>query len=231
MVTLIHGSDTAASRKFFYDEKQRHPDALLLEAEKINITSLMQIFEGGSLFGETKYVFIEQLITKLKKTSNFKDIVSFLEKSAETNDIYIWEGKDLEPSSLKLFKKVTVRPFKLPQTLFLLLDNIKPGNGKNLIPLFHQTIETAEVEMVFFMIIRQIRILLALSDPESRANIDEVKRIAPWQMGKLQQQASLFSTLELLSLYEKLYTIEVGQKTGGLSTSVTNAIDFLLLGV
>ena len=231
MITLIHGSDTSASRKYFYDEKQRHPDALLLEAEKIDITNLMQIFEGGGLFGESKFIFIEQLITKLKKVSNFKDIVAYLDKNAETNSIYLWEGKDLEPSGLKLFPKALIRPFKLPQTLFLLLDNLRPGNGKYVIDLFHQTIQTTEVEIIFFMLIRQFRILLALSDQSSSADIDEVKRIAPWQIGKLQKQSALFSPEELLLLYEKLYIIESAQKTGGLSTSVTNEIDFLLLGV
>lgn len=231
MLTLIHGSDTSASRKYFFDEKQRYPDALLLEAEKITLTNLMQIFEGGGLFGESKNIFIEQLITKLKKVSNFKEIVTYLDKNAETNAIYLWEGKDLEPSSLKLFSKALVRPFKLPQTLFLLLDSLRPDNGKYIIDLFHQTLQTTEVEIIFFMLVRQIRILLALSERTTAADIDEIKRIAPWQIGKLQKQSTLFSTEKLLLLYEKLYAIESAQKTGGLATNVTNEIDFFLLEV
>lgn len=230
MLTLIHGSDTAASRKYFLDEKQRFQDALLLDAEKVNLTDLAQIFEGGGLFGESKYVFIELLVTKKKKASDFKDIITYLEDHADDHTITLWENKELDIGTTKAFKKALIKPFKLPQTLFLLLDNLKPGNGEMLVSYFHQTIAAAEPEMVFFMLIRQFRLLLALSD-EGTNQIDEVKRMAPWQRTKLQKQAALFSKEELLSNYQKLYKIELGQKTGGLSAALIPTIDFLLLEI
>jgi len=119
-----------------------------------------------------------------------------------------------------------------------------------LISLFHQTIETTEIEMVFFMLIRQIRLLLALSqtrhsgeeerrlqNPDSgRARmteneIDELKKMAPWQKSKLEKQASLFPQEQLIVFYQKLFTIEVGQKTGTLTAPLVSTIDFLLLEV
>lgn len=233
MITLIHGSDTAASRKYFSDEKQKVQDVVVLDAEKFTYTDLHQIFDGGGLFGETKSVFIEQLITKRKKTSDFQIIIKYLEKKSQEHHIILWEGKELESSNIKLVKNAEVKVFKLPQSLFLFLDSIKPGNGKQLVNLFHQTIENAEVEIVFFMLIRQIRLLLALSDTKTSQNepIDELKRMAPWQKTKLQHQSALFTTTQLLSLYENLYYIEYGQKTGGLPADLTTMIDFLLLEV
>lgn len=237
MILIIHGDDIASSRKYFFDEKQKYQDAILLEGETVTITDLTQIFEGGGLFGETKNVFIEQLITKKsrgaratsKKTTEIGQLAAYLEQHAAENNILLWEGKDLERSALSHFKTATVRPFKLPQTLFLFLDSIKPGNGETLIKLFQQTIKTTEVEMVFFMLVRQIRLLLALSE-NSQDAIDEVKRLT-WQRKKLEQQAKLFGKERLQELYKKLFTIEVGQKTGALTGSLITTIDFFLIEV
>ncbi len=84
--------------------------------------------------------------------------------------------------------------------------------------------------MVFFMMIRQIRMLLGLIEPTADA-IDEVKRMAPWQKSKLQQQADRFEIAELKSLYSKLFEIEKAMKTGNLSMTLPETIDFLLLDI
>src|SRR6266568_768058 len=233
MLTIIHGNDTAQSRKCFLDERNKTKDAVLLDADQINLTDLAQILEGGGLFGETKFLFVEQFLTKRKKSSDFKDILSYLETQALENTIVLWEGKELERGALNEFKKVSIKIFKFPQTLFQLLDAIQPGNTKVMLNLFHQTIETAEVEMVYFMLVRQFRMLLALSETKTQTEnpIDELKRIAPWQKGKLEKQANAFELGHLVNLYDKLFQIEVGQKTGGLSTPLVSTIDFFLLEV
>lgn len=237
MLLIIHGDDLASSRKFFLDQKQKYQDALLLEGENVTITDLTQIFEGGGLFEENKTVFIEQFITKRsrgvratsKKPTELSQIIAYLEKNADTNTIVLWEGKELERNALALFKNATARPFKLPQTLFLFLDSIKPGNSKTMITLFHQTLQTTEVEMIFFMLVRQFRILLALTD-EKNDTIDELKRIS-WQRKKLEQQAAALGKENLQKMYTKLFEMEVGQKTGTLSSSLVSTIDFFLLEV
>lgn len=230
MLTIIHGNDTAASRKYFLDQKQPFADALLLDGDKITITELAQVFEGGGLFGETKYVFIEQLIAKKKKAAEYKSLITYLEDHAGDHTIFLWENKELDIGTTKAFKAAAIKPFKLPQTLFALMDAIKPGNGTQLVSLFHQTIESAETEMVFFMLIRQVRLLLALSEP-GESEIEEIKRMSPWQRGKLEKQAALFSVEELQTIYHNLFLIESGQKTGTLNMPLISAIDFFLVAV
>lgn len=238
MLILIHGDDLASSRKYFLEQKQKYPDAVLLDGDKVTITDLTQIFEGGELFSDNKNVFIEQMIVKKargrgraskKNPDEFSKIVSYLETHASENMIVLWENKELERSALTTFKTATIRPFKLPQTLFLFLDTLKPGNGAKLISLFHQTIATTEVEMVFFMLIRQFRLMLAIAE-EGNESIDEVKRLT-WQKAKLQQQAALFGKKKLHELYDQLFHIEVGQKTGTLPNTILTSIDFFLLEV
>ena len=229
MLTIVHGDDTAQSRKYFLAEKERYRDAISLEAEKITFTDLKQIFEGGGLFTESKTVFIEQLLTKKKKIGNIETILSYLQEQAETHAVYLWEGKELEKSTLNPFKKALIKPYKLPQSLFLFLDNLKPGNTKVLLSLFHKTIINVEEEMVFFMLVRHVRMLLGLLEP-SADEIDELKR-ASWQKPKLTQQARSFGKEKLLQIYADLYGIEKAQKVGLLPTNLTNSIDFLLFKI
>jgi hypothetical protein len=47
----------------------------------------------------------------------------------------------------------------------------------------------------------------------------------------MQKQAAQFSKEELLQIYNNLYSIEKGQKTGGLNAGVIPTIDFLLLEI
>lgn len=230
MITIIHGGDTAASRKYFYQQKEQHPDIDVIDGEKVSLTDLNQLLEGGGLFVETKTIFIEQLFTRKKKKEEFASLASYLEKNSNTHNIYLWEGKELDRGALMVFKTAVPKPFKLPQTLFLFLDSLKPGNGAQLVKLFHQTIETTEPEMVFFMLIRQFRLLLAVSSQTDNP-IEEVKRMAPWQQTKLQKQASLFSQKQLKTIYAELFAIEIGQKTGQLPNTILTSIDFLLLGL
>src|SRR5438045_3257925 len=129
MITIIHGTDIVASRKYFLEEKQKHPDVQLLDGEKVSLTDLTQIFEGGGLFDENKTIFIEQFFNRKKRKEEFSIFVDYLQKQS-THTIFLWEGKELERSSLMVFKTALPRVFKLPQTLFLLLDSLKPGNGK-----------------------------------------------------------------------------------------------------
>jgi len=230
MLTIVHGSDTALSRKYFLEEKQRLKESITLDADAVNLTDLAQVFEGGGLFGETKTLFIEQFITKRKRSGDFEEIAKKLEAYGMEHTIIVWEGKELDRSALNQFKKAIVKIFKLPQTLFQLLDAFQPGNGKLLVKLFHETIQNSETEMIFFMIVRQVRMLLALSE-KNETQIDELKRLAPWQKSKLEKQASHFKPEQLLHIYNKLFKLEIGQKTGTLSLPLDSAIDFLLIEV
>ena len=80
------------------------------------------------------------------------------------------------------------------------------------------------------MLIRQIRLLIALSENgNTRDVIDEVKRLAPWQKSKLAKQAGYFSTQELLKIHEALYKMDLASKTSSFPLSLTETIDFFLL--
>ena len=230
MLTLIHGSDIVTSRKFFTEQQQIKATAVLLEESAVTLTDLTQILEGGGLFGDTKTLFIEQFLSKRKKSSEKDAIVAYLIEQAKEHHIWLWEGKELEKSVLNNFKTATIKDFKLPSTLFSFLDALRPKNGKQLVRLFHQTIKTTEAEMVLFMLVRQFRIFLALIEPGDTI-IDEARRLTVWQRSKVEKQAGLFGIEELKNHYAKLFQIEIAQKTGNLASPLVPTIDFFLLEI
>jgi DNA polymerase III delta subunit len=162
MLTLIHGDDITKSRQLFISLKEKYPDTVSLDGQDVTLTDLAQVLEGGDLFSDTKKLFIEQLITKKRASVEYKSIINYLLAHADKATIVIWEGKELENNLLSTFKSNTIRLFKLPQSLFALLDTIKPGYGKQLLHLFHQTLATTEEEVILYMLIRHFRLLLAL---------------------------------------------------------------------
>lgn len=228
MITIIHGDDIVSSRNFFVSQKQKIKNPLDFAGENITLTALVQIFEGGELFTEKKAVFIEDFLAKRKASRDKDEILLYLAKYQD-HEIFLWEGKEISAKSLSIFKKAEIRHFKLPQSLFLFLDSLKPGIGTFLIPLFHKTLKNMEVELVFFMLVRQFRLLLALSQRQESNVIDEENRLAPWQKGKLQRQASFFTAKELKNHFSRLYEIDLAQKTGNLNLSLIQAIDMFLL--
>lgn len=227
MLTIIHGSNISASRKFFIDEKTRFSNAILLREDEVNLSRLTQLLEAKGLFEDSKSLFIENFLTQRKKSSEKTAIISYLSQLSKTSTIFLWESKELTSPAISPFKGAAIKAFKLPTSLFAFLDAVKPGNGTASVQLFHKSIETTEPEMVFFMLVRLFRILLALSGSQGET-ISEVARLAPWQKPKSEKQAQLFGAEKLKKIYSKLFQIELAQKTGTLSTSLITSIDLLL---
>ncbi len=229
MVILLHGDDTAHSRKVYGELKKTHPDAITFDGDAVTLTDLTQELAGGGLFAEEKHVFLEQLLTKKKSASEKEAFIELLNNTGNDSTIVLWESKEIDKKTVALFSHVQDRVHKLPQTLFALMDALYPNNTSQLLDLYHRTVEVTEEELIFFMLVRQVRLLLSFS--ESQTSIDEAKRIAPWQKGKVQKQSSLFSKQQLILLHQKLFEIEKGMKTGSLSLSLRSTIDIFLTEV
>ncbi|MDP2638441.1 MAG: hypothetical protein Q8P26_05265 [Candidatus Levybacteria bacterium] len=232
MITVLHGDNTTESRNQFLELKKRQKNNISFTADKFSITDIVQNVEGSGLFGDIKDIFIEDLLSKSKKTDKeSKEIIAFIAKNSKNSTFILWESKEITKRELSIFKDAVIKIYKLPKNIFLFLDNLKPNNSNNLLKLYHQALDSGiKEELILFMIQRQIRILLALSDQGEKL-IDELSRLAPWQTGKLQSQSRLFETSHLKKIYKKLYDIELGQKTGKLIMPLSQTIDFLLLDI
>ncbi len=230
MITIIHGDDTVSSRNYLVEQKNRSEIYFAFEGDSLIVTDLIQAVESGTLFNKSKTVFVENFLTKRKPGKQTDAIISYLNKQAQ-NNTFLWEEKEISQKNLSYFPKALIKDFRFPQSIFVFLDSIKPGNGKNTILLFHKTLENMQIEIIMFMLIRQFRLLLAITDFDLKTNIDEAKRLAPWQKSKLQSQTKLFNLDYLTKIYLKLYKIDHAQKTGELNQPLTGAIDFFLLDI
>jgi DNA polymerase III delta subunit len=225
MLLLIHGNDLASSRNFYFEEKNKLTELILLEGEGLTLDSLFQNAENKSLFGSEQTILIENFFTKNKSIAiETKKIVEYINGNKNLSIIF-WEPTELSKASQALLKNATVKTFSFPQILFTFLDNIRPENSEALIKLFHELKQNMEPELIFFMLVRQFRIMLGIDGSDK---IDEVKRMAPWQLGKMQRQAQLFGEEKLKSSYQKLFEMDLALKTGKIPYSLERSIDFFL---
>lgn len=226
MVTLVHGSDTLTSRKYFLDLKDEN--SLTFDAESLNPIELAQSMQGSGLFEtSTKKIFIENLFTR-KGSKNQSAVAEILKNNKDTQ-VFIYADKDVGVKSLSGFPKYENQNFKIPQNIWTFLDGIRPNNPRN-VSSFHLALSGTEPEIVFAMIIRQFRLLLGISSM-SKSNVDEVKKLAPWQKTKLERQLNLFGQDNVKNIYKSIYKIEKQQKTGVGNLNLIQAIDILLLQI
>jgi len=230
MITITHGDDISGSRNFYISERQKSENPVILDGGKLTLSDLMQSLEGGSLFNEEKDIFIENFFSAKKANTSFKEIAVYIDEQNPEANIFFWENSELSKTELATFKKATAKLFKIPQNMFGFLDNIRPGNAGS-VKQFHELLNQTAEELIFFMLVRQFRLLLAVSDSEQINPIDEFKRLAPWQTGKLKNQAKLFGLGKLMSIYRKLYEIDLASKSGKLPATLAQTIDFFLVGL
>jgi DNA polymerase III delta subunit len=225
MILLIHGDDLEASRNFYFEEKNKLGETIMLNGDGLTLDVLFQNAENKSLFGSEQTLLIENFFTKNKSIAiETKKIVEYINSNKDLSIIF-WESTELSKASQALLKTATVKTFSFPQILFTFLDNVKPNNSAVLIKLFHELRQNMEPELIFFMLIRQFRIMLGIDGIDK---IDEVKRMAPWQAGKMQRQARMFGESKLKENYQKLFEIDLGSKTGKIPYSIERSIDFFL---
>lgn len=230
MITIIHGDDIATSRKYLQEQKESAKEFVALGTE-VNISDLAQNLNGSALFNNTKTIFIENFLSKSGKIdSDAKQIIELINNHEKNTKLFFWERKEISKRILSLFENAVVKTFKIPQAIFLFLDSLKPGIGIKAVDLFHQALQASEPEILLFMLVRQFRFLIGLSN-RSKNSIEEMSRLAPWQEGKLKKQASYFSKEQLKSIYRKLYDIDLAQKTGASPLSLIQSIDFFLLEI
>ena len=225
MKLIIHGNDITSSRNFFFEEKTKIKSFISLNGDALTFDILFQALENQSFFEEKKSILIENYFGKNKTgTIEFKQIAQYLEKEKNA-DVIFWENSEISKSALPYYKSFLIKMFSFPQSIFLLLDNIKPNNSRETISIFNQLKKNIEPEIILFMIVRQLRILLSISMDQK---IEETKRLAPWQIAKFKKQLTYFSPESLRALYGKLYKLDLSQKTGTNAIEISKGIDFFL---
>lgn len=228
MIILIHGDDLVSSREKLLQEKQARDDneIISLDGQDITLEDLITTLQTPSLLQIKKTLIVEDLLKK--KPDKIKDkIISYLVKASEFNPIILWEGKEIGKGLIKkYFSKAKVYTFLIPRLLFKFLDGLAPSSRSNLL-LFQQVLEKTDVELVFAMMIRQLRYLIIAKDLGSNGLDD----LASWQANKFIRQSKYFSLEKLISEYRKLLAIDYNIKTGKTPYSLTQFLDIYLVNL
>lgn len=227
MITIIHGDDIVSSRNYLLELKKTSESAIQFNKDNLDYLNILQALKSMQLFEEQKDIFIENLLSNKKNISDSEKIIDFIKNNDKNFNIFFWEATEQTKTNLSLFPDVKIKLFKIPQNLFYFLDNIKPNTKQNVIN-FHKVLEETDAEAIFYMMIRQFRLLIALS--ENSDSIDEIKRLAPWQKDKLRKQTKYFTIEKLKKIYNELFQIDLKTKVGEI-TNLTRAIDMFLLEI
>jgi hypothetical protein len=229
MILIIHGSDLVSSRDYFTKEKDKAESPILMNGDGLTFDQIFQAAENKSFFDTKTTLAIENFFSKNKSNSiESKKIIEYVNAN-KNSEIIFWESTEISKPNQTVLKGSIVKAFSYPQVLFKFLDGLKPGSGERLIKLVYELKKNMESELVFFMIVRQFRLML--SQLENGPKIEETKRLQSWQTGKLSDQAKSFGKEKLIKLYSQLLAMDLTQKTGKYPYTIDKSIDIFLLGL
>jgi len=214
MITLLHGDDIVASRQELtqriQEAKNDGKELRWLDGRTLTNLSLAQAIESPSLFGGELLVVIDGLFRtfgkKEKRISTFTDI---LKRSAQTTETILWEEKEIIKSLIALLgSQSSIKLFKTPVIIWELLDSIRPGNRRVLIPRLQQALAHHAAELIFTLLVRRVRQLIIVRDGKKPEGLQE------WQVMRLTRQAKSFTMGKLLTMEKRLLEIDISIKTG-----------------
>lgn len=225
MIKILHGDNLAESRKalsqLIQEARAAGQEILNLESNKIDLSELRKALESNSLLGKNRFVILENFLSG-RKSKDKSGIYDFLFKGRFENDLIFWEDKELKgvnlPSGIKAEK------FRLNPVIFRFLENLKPGNSTQMLILLLEVKQTGDPQMIFYMLSRQIRLLILAKD----LGANGLSSLSPWQQQKLLTQAKYFTLDQLQRFYKELLKVDFQQKTSGDSYSLASRLDLLV---
>lgn len=206
MITLIHGDNVVASRRKMEEIISSFTgEVVKFDGKNIDKNILNQALSSDGLFSDKRLIVVEENI---------------LENFTTGHDIVFWVGKTVTASQIKNLKDITNFEFKLPTTIFRLMDSLRTNNGKQLLEIYKQTLNDADAEFIFIMIVRQFRMMF---------NPSEIKQ--EWQAAKVRVQAKSFGERKLKEIYRQLLEIDWKNKNsllpGGLSGTLLELLAWI----
>jgi DNA polymerase III delta subunit len=235
MITILHGDNQVASRdrlsQLKTEAKLENREVVSIEGKGLDMTTLLQHLESQSLFSFPKTIFIDNLISSLRTGSKAKEtVIEYLLTGKFDSDVVLWEGKSVGKNLLKLKKQknVSVEDFKMPVVIFKFTESLSPQSIPDALFYFNEAVKTSPVEVIFSMLVRQFRILVATA---TNANIPETEKMIPWVKSKVAKQASNFSIEQLQKLYKDLLIIDFQTKTGRTPFDLTKSTQQFIMNL
>lgn len=219
---ILHGEDQTKSRAELNQIKKKSAEAevINLDGKTATLTEVIYALEAGSLFVGGRLVVIEGLLSSTSSKRR-EEILAYL-KEGEFTFLILWEGKEISAATLKKLK-AEVKVFKISPVIFALLESQAPRQTKNMLLRFEEAVKQDAVELVFYMMGRQVRQMIQALDGSYKG--------PDWLRSKLARQAGLFGQEKLLAFHRALYGVDKAVKTGKSNLELTAEVEILLLGL
>jgi len=228
MLHIFHGEKIIESRRELdvIKEKFAGKEIITLNGKKAALSDLKQALEAASLFGHTRLVIIEYLLKSLSKAKKeiLDQYVEILQNSS--HETVLWEDKEIGKILLKRFIPGTdIALFKPTKLLFRFLENITPQHAAKLLEILKDLVKKEAPELIFYMIIRQFRLLLLIKGIKD----EKINNLSSWQRARLHSQAEKFTLEELQNAYARLFIIDQNQKSGKSPFNLTKDLELFLI--
>jgi len=151
MIYIFHGDDQNQSRLAFnqaLDQKKNY-DILRLDNKEINLDTINGFINSQSLFANPRIIAISNLFSIPKP---ILDKLIKIIKSNPVFDIYVWQDKTLTTTQIKILPPSIVKLFPLDKIIFLCLNNLRPNNLSQFIPLYNQVLQKQPFELFLFFV-------------------------------------------------------------------------------
>jgi len=216
MISVFHGNDNFKSRQNLLAATAVFERLNRFSPKEITSENLAKL--TGSLFKKQNEAIVFENFFSLPAAS-LKKILPDVEKIEKDFPLFFWEEKELTPAKLNLLgKELKAVNFKTPALIFKFLDSLNPDNLKPPLYFFHELSKDQPAELIFFMLLRRIRELLAV-----KTDTNLIKG-APWQKSRLIAQAKPFALADLKKIYLNLIELDWRNKTGQLGISLESAM-------
>jgi DNA polymerase III delta subunit len=121
----------------------------------------------------------------------------------------------------KFAKSTKTEVYELPKVIWQFLDAFYPGNYKNIIYLFHQTLTQYPIEMLLPLLGKHLRDIYWVKISPSDIPYPS------WRVEKLERTAGRFELAALKIIINKLAMIDINSKTS--KTNLVEALDLLII--
>ena len=225
---ILHGEDTVKSRQALETHKNQNKgkEVITLDGGKLNLTELKQALESQSLFWQEKLVILENFLSRRKDKEKEK-ITDYLKGEEPKTALILWEDGEVGRAILQSLPQAVAKIFKLDPLLFRFLEAIRPGESLKMIESFRRVQTQDDVNLVFYMLVRQFRLLLFLKSGE-KTGLEELDRMADWQKSRLLEQAKHFTIEQLTAIYRQLLEIDYKEKSGLAAYPITQTLELFL---
>jgi len=229
---ILHGDYQVASRNALKEliDKIKHQgvkDIVSLDGDKLKLDELKQALESKSLFATDRLIIIENLLTRTRSKAK-DELTQYLVKSDRKTKVCLWEKKAVNLRELQKFPKDTIiRMFKISPVIFRFLDSIFPGNTKQMLINYHESLNSEKPELIFYMLCRRIVNLMMVAE----AGVKVLQGFQHWQIQKLERQAKSFDLQILIKLHDNLYFTDLSVKTGQNILPLSSMLDLLIIDI